>query len=62
MKKTPVLYKTPSGMGGTFNVKIVNEDYPDGIVLVKVHSPRNRDWHGFSFTTHKSQLELLPNE
>lgn len=48
------LYTTPSGMGGTFDVVIV-EDQGDQ-VSVRVHMPRNPDWHGYTFTTTRDQL------
>lgn len=48
------LYTTPSGMGGTFDV-VIAEDRGDQ-VSVRVHMPRNPDWHGYTFTTTRDQL------
>ena len=49
------LFTVPSGMGGTFTVKLLKERANDRISVV-VHMPRNPDWHGYRFTTDISKL------
>jgi|GEM_PF-3609181 len=52
------LYDTPSGLGGAFTVKVV-EHLEGGLVRVRVHMPRNRDWHGHTFETYRNDLTPL---
>lgn len=54
--KDDTLYKTDSGLGGTFIVKII-EPRMNGRVLVKIHMPGNPDFHGYTYTTNRDRLE-----
>lgn len=47
-KKGLPLFDVPSGMGGTFTVFEVSR-YADNVSL-RVHTPRNPDWHHYTFT------------
>ncbi len=49
------VYNTPSGLGGIFDVIII-EDRGD-IALVEVQYP-TRDWQGYRFTCAKDTLKL----
>lgn len=48
------LYRTPSGLGGAFDVRIIEHKAEDR-VLVKVDM-RNPDWDGYQFVTTADQL------
>lgn len=43
--KVGQLFDTPSGMGGTFTVKLIRDEAP-GVWIARVYMPRNPDWHG----------------
>lgn len=51
------LYETSSGMGGTFDVKLLGFT-EDGLAQLRVHMPRNPDWHGFRFTAFATDLRV----
>lgn len=51
------LYETPSGLGGTFTVRVL-KDFGNGLAKVKVHMPRNPDFHGYEFVAR----DLTPVE
>lgn len=59
-KKTPQpkvqkdLYVTASGLGGAFDVIVIQEN--GEAVDVQVYMPRNLDWHGYRFPTKKAAL------
>jgi hypothetical protein len=48
-------FETPSGMGGSFTVSII-EALADGIVRVRVHYP-SRDWDGYQFNVARNTLK-----
>lgn len=52
------LFRVPSGMGGSFTVKIISEPV-EGSVRVSVHMPGNPDWHGYNFITKRDDLQVL---
>lgn len=47
-------FRTPSGLGGSFTVSIM-EKIDATTVKVRVHYP-TRDWDGYSFTTTRDKL------
>lgn len=49
------LYTTPSGLGGIFTVRIIEELEGD-CVRCKIHMPRNPDFHGHEFIDHRDSL------
>jgi hypothetical protein len=49
------LVTIPSGMGGTFDVIRLKETRP-GLWVVRVHSPKNPDWHGYELLAHQSDM------
>lgn len=65
------LYNTPSGMGGSFDVKIkqagpdtiegipVAPELAPGYVNVRIHMPGNPDFHGYEFMTRLDALKPI---
>lgn len=51
-----VVYECDSGMGGAFDIKIT-AFLGGGAVGVKVHMPRNPDWHGYTFQLPADQIK-----
>jgi len=47
-------YSTPSGLGGSFTVSIV-EEVDAATVKVRVHYP-TKNWDGYTFTTTRDKL------
>lgn len=52
------LYKTPSGMGGTFTVKVLERVDGEALVRVKMGNP---DWDGYTFWTTEDRLTPEPD-
>jgi hypothetical protein len=51
------LYDVPSGMGGSFTVKLLSiTESPERRAHLRVHMPRNRDWHGYVLTSKPEDL------
>lgn len=50
-------YRMPSGMGGSFTVRIV-EELEGGLVRVRIHMPRNPDWHGHILVAYREELTI----
>lgn len=51
-------YRMPSGMGGSFDVRVIS--ITDGIAHVRVDSPRNPDWHGHPIKVAVKALSHIP--
>lgn len=49
------LFTIPSGLGGTFTVKVVERN--GGMSDVRIHMPRNPDWHGKPLTVRADTLK-----
>lgn len=52
------IYRTESGLGGTFDVELLS--LADDRAAVRVHEPRNPDWNGYHFTTRPDALRPIP--
>lgn len=52
------LYSTPSGLGGTFDVRII-EKIDENTARVRVHMPRNPDWHGYEFNREYDKMKEI---
>ena len=51
------LYDVPSGMGGAFTVKLLAiTDSPEPRAHLRVHMPKNPDWHGYLLTAKPDDL------
>ena len=50
-------YDVPSGMGGFFTVKLLSiTTHPEPRMHLRVHMPRNPDWHGHTLTAKPDDL------
>jgi hypothetical protein len=65
------LYKVPSGMGGSFTIRVLRVDEAtkqgDGTpvkerVTMRVHMPGNRDWHNYIFSLNRDYFEQHASE
>lgn len=55
--KVGKLYDVSSGMGGYFTVKLLSiTDNPEPRAHLRVHMPKNRDWHGYLLTAKPDEL------
>lgn len=52
------LYRCPSGMGGTFDVRLTALD--GRVANVRVDCPRNPDWHRYAFKIETAKLYEIP--
>lgn len=58
MEKSDTLYKTPSGMGGVFRVRIVGERIEMGEAQV-VSESIDPEWNGIMFWTTRDKLTAI---
>ncbi|WP_041657393.1 hypothetical protein [Marinobacter sp. tcs-11] len=53
---TPKLFDTPSGLGGSFTVRVL-EELEEGKVHVQIWMPGNPDFHRNTFVTTRDALK-----
>jgi len=51
-------FRMPSGMGGSFDVRV--HAIAEGMVEVRVDEPRNPDWNGYPMTVKPDVLAPIP--